>query len=141
MPTGSPGVEAALRSRRLSLDDVPVVEAAFTLEGGKDAAREILDEHPDVTAIMAFNDDMAVGVLSVLRERGIAVPGQISVTGFDDVTVSRYLSPSLTTVRLPMKQMGQLALELALKTRSGRPRRRTTTQELVVRDSTAKPAR
>ncbi len=135
------GVEAALSAYGVKREAVPVVEAAFTLEGGQDAARRILDQHPDVTAIMAFNDDMAVGVLSVLRERGIGVPDQISVTGFDDVTVSRYLSPSLTTVRLPMKQMGQLALELALKPRSARPRRRTTTQELVVRDSTAKPAR
>ncbi len=134
------GVEEAMQGSGLGLDDLLIVEAAFTLDGGHDAARQILDERPDVTAIMAFNDDMAVGVLSVLRERGIAVPGQISVTGFDDVTVSRYLSPSLTTVQLPMKEMGRLALELALKPRSGRPRRRTTTQRLVVRDSTAAPA-
>jgi LacI family transcriptional regulator len=129
------GIDEALRAEGLSLADVPVVEAAFTLEGGKAAAAQILNEHPDVTAIMALNDDMAIGVLSVLRERGIAVPNRISVTGFDDVTVSEYLSPSLTTVRLPMAAMGELALELALRPKSTRPRRKTTSHKLVARDS------
>ncbi|PUB20327.1 LacI family transcriptional regulator [Promicromonospora sp. AC04] len=132
------GVEQALRAHGLTLDDLPVVEAEFTLDGGKDAARRILDEHPDVTAILALNDDMAVGVLSVLGERGIAVPGEISVTGFDDVVVAGHLSPALTTVHLPMKEMGRQALELALLPRAARPRRRTAEQQLMVRASTAR---
>lgn len=130
------GVESALAGVGLSLDDVPVVEAAFTRSGGKVAAELLLAEHRDVTAILALNDDMAIGVLSVLRARGISVPGQISVTGFDDVAVAQDLSPSLTTVRLPMAQLGAQALTLALRPRSARPRRRTTGHELVVRDST-----
>ncbi|WP_369372282.1 LacI family DNA-binding transcriptional regulator [Promicromonospora sp. Populi] len=131
------GVEQALGEYGLVLDDLPVVEAEFTLEGGKEAARRILDQHPDVTAILALNDDMAVGVLSVLGERGIAVPGEVSVTGFDDVTVAGHLSPALTTVHLPMKEMGRQALELALLPRATRPRRRTAEQRLMVRASTA----
>lgn len=130
------GIDQALRADGLSLDAVPVVEAAFTLNGGQQAAERILDENPDVTAILALNDDMAIGVLSVLRQRGLTVPGDVSVTGFDDVTVSEYLSPSLTTIRLPMTTMGQLALELALKPRRARPRRRNMPHTLVVRDST-----
>jgi LacI family transcriptional regulator len=132
------GVERALVSYGLALADLPLVEAEFTLDGGKEAARRILDEHPDVTAILALNDDMAVGVLSVLGERGVAVPREVSVTGFDDVSVAGHLSPALTTVHLPMKEMGRQALELALLPRAARPRRRAAEQELMVRASTAR---
>jgi len=130
------GIEQALRATGMSVDDLPVVEAAFTRAGGKVAAERIVDEHPDVTAIIALNDDMAIGVLSVLRSRGIPVPGRVSVTGFDDVAVAEDLSPSLTTVRLPMAEMGETALQLALKPQPSRPRRKTTKHELIVRDST-----
>lgn len=131
------GIESALDDVGLSPADLLVVEAAFTRSGGKVAAEQVVADHPDVTAVLALNDDMAIGVLSVLRARGISVPGQISVTGFDDVAVAQDLSPSLTTVRLPMAQLGALALSLALKPPAVRPRRRTTGHELVVRDSTA----
>lgn len=133
------GIGRACAAHGISFGDVPVVEAEFTLEGGKKAARRILDEHPDVTAVLALNDDMAVGILSVLAERGIPVPGRVSVTGFDDVAVAGYLAPALTTVHLPMHQMGRQALELALLPRSERPRRRPAPQRVVVRESTARP--
>jgi LacI family transcriptional regulator len=89
---------------------------------------------------MALNDAMAIGVLSVLRARGIDVPGEVSVTGFDDVAVAEDLAPSLTTVRLPMAKMGELALTYALKPPAARPRRHQTGHTLVARDSTG-PAR
>jgi LacI family transcriptional regulator len=60
----------------------------------------------------------------------------MSVAGFDDVSVAADLAPSLSTVRLPMAEMGQLALTMALKPRSSRPRRKITGHELIVRDST-----
>jgi LacI family transcriptional regulator len=75
-------------------------------------------------------------VLSVLRARGIAVPRQMSVAGIDDVAVAADLAPSLTTVRLPMTEMGELALTMALKPPSARRRRKNTGHELIVRDST-----
>ena len=134
------GVWAAFRAAGLDVEGVPLVEAEFTRSGGKAAAEEILDTHPDVTAVLALNDDMAIGILSVLRARGVAVPGQVSVTGFDDVAVAGDLAPSLTTVRLPMAHMGEQALLMALKEPSVRPRRRHAPYELVVRDSTAAPA-
>ncbi|SEB61879.1 transcriptional regulator, LacI family [Nocardioides exalbidus] len=133
------GVGEAFAAAGLAFGDVPVVEADFTRAGGKVAVEEILDEHPGTTAVMALNDDMAIGVLSALRARGISVPGQVSVTGFDDVAVAGDLAPSLTTVRLPMGEMGEQALLLALKEPGARPRRRTVGAELVVRDSSAAP--
>ncbi|MDI6101469.1 LacI family DNA-binding transcriptional regulator [Actinoplanes sp. NEAU-A12] len=130
------GVAAALRRHGLSPDDVPVVHADFVREGGRLAADRILRDHPDTTAIIALNDAMAMGVLATLRERGIGVPSRMSVAGFDDVSVAADLAPSLTTVRLPMTDMGRTALELALKSAGSRPRRRPTGHRLIVRDST-----
>jgi LacI family transcriptional regulator len=130
------GVSAALRQHDLSLDGLPVVHSDFTRDGGRVAAEQILRDHPETTAIIALNDAMAIGVLSTLRAHRIPVPDRISVVGFDDVSVAADLAPSLTTVRLPMTEMGRMALTLALKPRTTRPRRRPTGHTLVVRDST-----
>lgn len=113
-----------------------MIEAAFTRHGGRECARVVLAEHPEATAIVALNDDMAIGVLSELRAAGIAIPDQMSVTGFDDVAVAGDVSPGLTTVRLPMGEMGARALALALKEPGSRPRRQSVPAELVVRGST-----
>lgn len=134
------GVAEAFEAAGLTIEGVPVIEAEFTREGGKVAADRILTYHRDVTAVIALNDDMAIGILSVLRTHGIRVPEQLSVSGFDDVAVAGDLAPSLTTVRLPMVEMGELALELALKEPASRPRRRVAKHELVARDSTAPPS-
>ncbi|WP_190823579.1 LacI family DNA-binding transcriptional regulator [Saccharopolyspora pogona] len=133
------GAAQALEAAGLPIEDIPVIEEAFTRDGGTQAMQRVLDDHPDVTAVIALNDDMAIGVLAALRARGMAVPKDISVAGFDDVAVAEHLSPALTTVRLPMAEMGEQALLLALKQPSARPRRRTTTHSLVVRESTAPP--
>ncbi|WP_328460191.1 LacI family transcriptional regulator [Actinoplanes sp. NBC_00393] len=130
------GVAAALREHGLSLSDMPVVHTDFVREGGRVATERILRDHPDVTAIIALNDAMAMGVLATLREKGIPVPSRMSVVGFDDVSVAADLAPSLTTIRLPMTDMGRMALELALKPKAARPRRRPTGHQLVVRNST-----
>lgn len=131
------GVRAALAAAGIPEADVPVIEAPFTRDGGRESARRVLDEHPETTAVLALNDDMAIGCLSVFREAGISVPGQISVTGFDDVAVAVDLNPGLTTYHLPMAQMGEEALMLALKEPSARPRRQRVKGALVPRGSTA----
>ena len=130
------GVAAALGGHGLSITDVPVVHTDFTRDGGRAAAERILRDHPQTTAIIALNDAMAIGALSALRARRIPVPERMSVVGFDDVSVAADLAPSLTTVRLPMTDMGKMALELALKPPVARPRRRSTGQTLMIRDST-----
>lgn len=130
------GVRAALAEAGVDPASVPVVEAEFTRAGGREATRTVLAEHPGSTAVLALNDDMAIGCLSELRAGGVAVPAQVSVSGFDDVAVAEDLSPSLTTVQLPMIEMGERALELALKEPGKRARRQRLSAELVVRDST-----
>jgi LacI family transcriptional regulator len=106
-------------------------------KGGRDAAG---DPAPaEITAIVALSDVMALGVLAELRERGIRVPGAVSVVGFDDIQVAADVSPALTTVRLPMAELGAAAMRLAMLEPASRPRRKTTGHELIVRASAAPP--
>jgi len=135
------GVTAAVSAHGATLPPLVVEEADFTREGGAEGTARILELAPETTAIIALNDAMAIGALAYLRQRGIDVPGRISVTGFDDVPVAADLAPALTTVRIPMAEMGQMALEMALSPAATRPRRRKTRHELVVRESTAGPRR
>lgn len=120
----------------------PVIEHdSFTRDGGVAAARRVLERAPDATAILALTDVMAIGALAALRTAGRRVPGDISVLGFDDISVAADLAPALSTIRLPMAEMGAMALELTLRAPATRPRRRRTGHELVIRDSTAPPPR
>ncbi len=114
-------------------------DGKFTEEGGADAARRILEKHPDVTAIFAGNDKMAVGALHLLDRIKIEVPRDISVIGFDDLQHTAFISPSLTTVHLPLYQVGVLACEKLIERIRGRPEKvaEILSTHLVVRDSTA----
>jgi len=91
-----------------------------------------------VTAIFCYNDMIAVGVLMACRERGIAVPQQLSVIGFDDINMANYVTPPLTTIRQPKVQLGSLATEVLLDLLNGRPgQNHLLLSTLVLRASTA----
>jgi LacI family transcriptional regulator len=110
----------------------------FTRDGGAASAAILLDNEPDLTAIFALNDSVAVGALAVLRERGIPVPGRMSIVGFDDMPIARDVTPALTTVRLPLVEMGERAMALALTSAEiGHIERAAA--EVVWRDSLAAP--
>ena len=119
--------------------NVTVASHAFTREGGIDGTNALLDPGHSVTAIVALNDAMALGVLRTLRQRDIRVPDQISVAGFDDIAVVSDIAPALTTARIPMAEMGAQAVALTLRGESDEPRRITMGHELIVRQSTAAP--
>jgi DNA-binding LacI/PurR family transcriptional regulator len=102
-----------------------------------------LAEEPGVTAVFVANDQMALGVLRALHERGLAIPGAVSVVGFDDIPEAQYFTPPLTTVRQDFGEMGRSALRLLLDViqGNGRPAARlTVAPELVVRRSTGPPS-
>jgi len=84
-----------------------IVAAADGLEGGRQAARELLSSGFQPTAILCVNDFMAVGVLRHLRDQGIRVPEDVSVTGFDNIKLAEFCSPALTTVHIPRERIGQ----------------------------------
>jgi LacI family transcriptional regulator len=119
--------------------EVRSTAAADTLEGGRQAARALLSSGYEPTAIICVNDIMAVGALRELRERGIRVPQDMSVTGFDNVKLSEFCYPSLTTVHIPRERIGH-AICGWLMPNAGDPA--VTDQEIVIdpefvlRDST-----
>jgi DNA-binding LacI/PurR family transcriptional regulator len=118
---------------------VPVATSAGTgVETGRLAAAELLDRAERPTAIIALSDALAMGVLEAARERGISVPHQLSVTGFDDVPEAALADPPLTTIRQPHNQKGSEAVRLLLE--GERARSVILPTELVVRASTAPAA-
>jgi LacI family transcriptional regulator len=116
-----------------------IVAAADGLEGGRKAARELLSSNFHPTSIICVNDFMAVGVLRELRDQGVRVPEDISVTGFDNIRLAEFCSPGLTTAHIPREQIGQTIFE-HLVPESGRKRlvgrEILIDPELVVREST-----
>jgi LacI family transcriptional regulator len=116
------------------------VPGDFTEEAGYAATMQILAASPRPTAIFAANDAMAVGALAALVESGVVVPGQMAVTGFDDIPIARYVAPSLTTMRVDIAELGGRAFGLlhdALARTSPRgPRRRERLNTtLIIRKS------
>jgi LacI family transcriptional regulator len=114
----------------LGLPAPQVVHGAFDRDGGHRAAGEV----SEATCVFAVNDVMAVGALARYRERGVRVPQDVSVAGFDDIATLRDQVPALTTVRLPVADMGSRALELALSA-SDRPVVEQVPGEVVLRES------
>lgn len=95
----------------------PVIyEGDFRLEGGRDAAREMLGESELPTAVIVANDMMALGVMQECREYGLDIPGDISIVGFDDIAFAALSNPPLTTIRLPRAYLGRKAVEVLLAT-------------------------
>lgn len=93
----------------------------------------------EVTAVLAFNDQLALGILGRLADRGVPVPDRLSVVGFDDIPVARLLAPPLTSVTVPAEALGRTAVELLLAPEPPAPGLRTLPVELAVRRSTAEP--
>jgi len=106
-----------------------IVPGSDSMEGGQQAAREILDSGFRPTAIACVNDFMAIGVLRELRDRGLRVPQDVSVTGFDNIRLSQFCSPPLTTVDIPRGRIGATAFEYL---RSDRDQPRPEGQSIVI---------
>ena len=117
-------------------------DGRFTEDGGAKAAEQIFAKHPEVTAVFAGNDKMALGAMHALRRRGLSIPRDVSVVGFDDLGHSAFVNPSLTTVHLPLYEVGAIACERLIERIHGRPDRVTEKlpTHLIVRDSTAMSA-
>jgi len=136
------GYRAAVVDHGLDLDPGFIQEGDFFRPLGYARAQQLLSREPRPTAIFASNDVSAVGVLEAARERGLQVPGDLSIMGFDDIPQATYLHPPLTTVRQPLEEMGRVAARLLLaRIRNPRhaPERIELPTELVVRASCAVP--
>ncbi|MEU5200198.1 LacI family DNA-binding transcriptional regulator [Streptomyces scabiei] len=132
------GWHTAHRDVNLSASELLVEEGDFTEESGVRAMRSLLERAPDLDAVFAASDLMAVGALTELKRQKRRVPRDVAVAGFEDSVLARHTNPPLTTVRQPVEELGRtMARILTDITQHGAPRRQVTLPtELVVREST-----
>jgi LacI family transcriptional regulator len=133
----------ALTEAGIDCDAAPVEQGYFSYRSGLTAGERLLSRPAVPTAIFASNDDMAAATVSVAHRRGLEVPEDLSIVGFDDTSVARFASPPLTTVRQPLREIGGAALRRALALAAGEKVDSYHVElatELVVRHSTAPPA-
>lgn len=104
----------ALAEQGVSVPESWIGMGSPDMQGGEAAMVELLGRNLQLTAVFAYNDSMAAGALTALKDNGIAVPQHLSLIGFDDIPIARYTDPQLTTVRYPIVSMARLATELAL---------------------------
>jgi LacI family transcriptional regulator len=103
------GYEAALDDADIPVQRTLIAQGDYTFESGMRAAERLLDLSPRPTAVFCSNDAMAAGVLHTARQRGLDVPRDLSIVGFDDTSIASYLWPPLTTVRWPIATMARAA--------------------------------
>ena len=138
------GYHAALATAGVPPVPELIVRSDFEIDGGISAAKRLLALAEPPTAIFASNDNMAVGALRVALERGLRVPDDLSIVGFDDADISRIVSPALTTVRQPLEEMGRVAVSLLTRLIDGQKVETLGIElatRLVIRGSTAPPKR
>lgn len=146
------GFHRALREAGVPEHAARVAEGDFTSPGGYRAARELLTTGETPTAIFASNDLMGIGALRAAAELGIAVPKELSIIGFDDIELSRYVYPALSTVGQSIRQLGETTASTLLEHLTDHaarhhheipdaPRRIVLPPRLSLRESTAEPAR
>lgn len=108
------GYRKAMIESGFDVRDLVEVVGNFTEEEGYEAARTIIAMQPRPTAIFASNDSMAIGAISALREAGLSVPKDVAVAGFDDIPISKFIRPPLSSVHVPIAELGECAMERLL---------------------------
>jgi LacI family transcriptional regulator len=133
------GFLAALRE--VGIEQEPWTRTGdFTFKSGVEAGDQLLCDAPRVTAVACANDDMAAGLMLALHRAAVQIPEGISVTGFDDTPMSEIVWPPLTTIRQPIKDLAEQAVQLLVESQSGRePDYTCLPFELIVRESTCPP--
>lgn len=136
------GVCDTIMARGIKLPKDAIVECYYDLSDGRHAARHLLDRRSAPSAVICGNDILAYGAIIECQDSGLSVPDDISVTGFDDLQMSRHFRPSLTTIRVPSAEMGRRAADYLVARLNGRDAAEKVELEvsLVVRGSTAKCA-
>ena len=136
------GYKSAFRFHHMEEDAQLIYEGAFFQPDGYAGAIALLDHKNPPTAIFASNDAMAMGVMDAVRSRGLRIPEDISILGFDDVPQAALVRPALTTVRQPLEQMGRIAAQMLLDRLKNPDQPITRIElptELIIRESTSSP--
>jgi LacI family transcriptional regulator len=136
------GYQAVLLENGIEYDESLVCSSEWTFDGGYTMCRLLMEKSPRPTAIYASNDEAAYGVIFAAQEMGMSVPGDISVCGYDDLSLSKNIWPGLTTVHQPSDEMIERATRLLINLLKGKTTEETNIilpSYLVVRGSTGKP--
>jgi len=134
------GYRKALEEKRIEFDKSLVIEGNQTIQSGREATKQFLNLDAPPTAIFAVNDLMAIGTLKEIQERGLKVPEDISVVGFDDIPLASLVNPALTTIAQPIYEMGREAMSLLVKNIEKKDLTKSKIildTKLIVRESTA----
>lgn len=127
------GLRAGFADAGIDIPDADVIWSEFTREGARSAVHDLADARLASTELIAaVSDVMAIGAIAALRERGIDIPTDVAVTGFDDIEMARDVAPTLTTVALPLGEIGSRAVRLAVGDAADEP----VTGQVVLRAST-----
>lgn len=126
----------ALNDADLKIDPKLIVEGDYSLRSGLEGAKALLETSPRPTAIFAANDDMAVGAMTAIMAAGLSIPGDISITGFDDTRLASAVWPALTTIRQPVTAMARRAAERLMTPEEDAPLEEVFAFELIERQST-----
>lgn len=132
---------STMQRHGLEVDENWTVQADYSLETAREVVPQLLNVYPPLTAIVGANDYSALGAIEVCRERGIAVPDEVSIVGFDDIEPAQIVHPCLTTVHHPLDEIGRTAAALLIQQLEGGDRiqcRVILPGHLVVRDSAGK---
>jgi LacI family transcriptional regulator len=135
------GYIAGLAAATSGLQPPVLIQGDFTRDGGYEAMEELIPAIGELDCVFAVNDIMAVGAMAALRAHGLQAPHDIAIAGFDDIATLRDIAPSLTTVRMPLNDIGSQALQLVMQESGPRPRTRHVRGDVVLRDSTPPRAR
>lgn len=133
------GYKEALAGAGIAFEKELIAEGDFTMWSGLNAAFQFCNMKNRPTAIFSMNDEMAIGAMQTLKNQGIKIPEDISVTGFDDIAYAKYSDPALTTISQPAEEMGKMAMDMLLKVIEGEPlsqRECVLPTEFIIRKST-----
>ena len=134
------GYRKAIEEAGVEYDESLIIESDYSEEGGKSAIKRLQRRDASYSAIFAQNDNMAIGAMALLKSEGISVPGNISIVGYDDILMARYVEPSLTSVIVPAGEFGRQAALLALQLSGDKHNDAVTRRfspQLIVRESAA----
>ncbi|MDP2943325.1 MAG: substrate-binding domain-containing protein, partial [Candidatus Omnitrophota bacterium] len=132
------GHKAALIDLGLSVKEELILDGNFYRKIAYEKMLKLLELDELPTAVFIASDEMALGAVKAIREKGLEIPGDISIIGFDDNPICTELFPQITTVRQPISEMGRLAAELMIKLMEGKEKggiKKSLDTELVIRDS------
>ena len=132
------GYQTALQAADIPINDSWIRHCHPVVEGGQETAYELLKHHPDVTALFCHNDLVAVGALQACAELGLRVPEDIAIIGYDDIRLAALVSPALTTLHVPMAEIGTKTMQMLLEQveiETAAPKEVQLKPELIVRAS------